>query len=621
MLAKQPNIRMGLGLATVFVLSMAAPAEGERTLFVSNSGELSGKESITSFSVAPDGSLLASPPHPVGDRPEGIAVTPDARFLYAATGLDPHVRGYAIGPGGSLTEVPGSPFASGGINTSGIAITPLGDRVLVTNRGTALNNAADPGSVAVYDIDPATGKLTPVGGSPFGITGLEDPDGIAIAPTGYRAFVTGDAAGATFDGRLGVLDINQATGALSQVAGSPFDFDAVQPVPIVISPNGGRLFVGDVHGTLGNKISVLDVNQASGAVSPVSGSPFPSVGPAPVGLALAADGERLFSGEREPPMGSKGVSVYDIGAGGKLTPIQGSPFTAGGGEVRATATPPEDRVYGAVSADPGLVAGFSVGPAGALSPLAGSPYMTGDRFVGLFSIAMTPSQTPRPTFTAHPAQPGLATTFDAGATAVPGGRATRFDWAFGDGTGLSNGGPTPIHVYNSPGTYSVSLTVTNDCAGLVLVGDMVFTGQTAHCNGAPRATAHGTVVVVVADSIAPVVSGLKIAKRFAPSSKPTATVASAGGRHVRRGAKIRFMLSEPSRVELAISKKSRRVKPAKGTLVRNGEAGKNSVPFSGRIGKRPLKPGRYLLVVTATDSAGNRSQPKQVAFSIVGARK
>jgi DNA-binding beta-propeller fold protein YncE len=611
-----------LGIAVLLLLTWTGPASAERTLFVANSGSLGGKESITPFTVASDGTLVAHPLHLVGDSPEAVAVTPDARFVYVTTPVPPRVHGYAIGQGGSLTEVPGSPFETGGIITSGIAITPSGDRVLVTNRGTALNNAPDPGSVAVYDLDPATGRLDPVAGSPFGVTGLEDPDGIAIAPAGNRAFVTGDAGGATFDGRLAVLDIDTASGALSQVPGSPFDFDTTQPVPIVISPNGNRLFVGDVHGITGNRISVLSVDQETGAVSPIGGSPFASVGPAPIALALSADGGRLFSGERAPAVGNKGVSVYDVGGGGKLEPVAGSPFDAGGGEVRGVATSPEERVYGAVSAEPGLAAGFSVGLAGALSPLPGSPYMTGDKFVGTFSIAMTPSGTPKPAFIAHPAPPGSAVSFDATGTTVPGGQATRFDWDFGDGSGLADGGPTPAHTYPSPGRYTVNLTVTNDCAGVPLVDGLDFTGQTAHCVGGPRAATSKSVVV--ADSIAPEVTGLRITRRFARGSKPTAKVAaapvaSAGKGRLRHGAKISYTLSEHARVELVFQKRKGRGKATStsGTLVRSGSAGRNSVSFSGRIGKRALKPGAYLLTATATDDAGNRSQPQHAAFTIV----
>ena len=211
-------------------------------------------------------------------------MTPDARFLYVATSNTAGVRGYAIGSAGTLMEVPGSPFASGGISTTGVAVTPAGDRLLASNRGTGSNDAADPGSVAAYDIDEGTGTLTPVSGSPFAVAGLEDPRGIAIAPGGDRVFVPGDVAGATFAGAAAVLNINPATGALTQVGGSPFATGATQSFPAVLSPTGGRLFVGNVTSP-SSSISVLNITQTTGVLTPVTGSPFVAAGTSPIGLA------------------------------------------------------------------------------------------------------------------------------------------------------------------------------------------------------------------------------------------------------------------------------------------------------------------------------------------------
>jgi hypothetical protein len=55
-----------------------------------------------------------------------------------------------------------------------------------------------------------------------------------------------------------------------------------------------------------------------------------------------------------------------------------------------------------------------------------------------------------------------------------------------------------------------------------------------------------------------------------------------------------------------------------GTLTRSKlAAGPHSTPFSGRIGKRALKPGSYRATLMATDAAGNKSAPKTVTFRIV----
>jgi hypothetical protein len=50
---------------------------------------------------------------------------------------------------------------------------------------------------------------------------------------------------------------------------------------------------------------------------------------------------------------------------------------------------------------------------------------------------------------------------------------------------------------------------------------------------------------------------------------------------------------------------------AAATLRRSGRAGANRVRFSGRIGRRALRRGRYWLTIRATDGAGNRSAARR----------
>jgi PKD repeat protein len=59
---------------------------------------------------------------------------------------------------------------------------------------------------------------------------------------------------------------------------------------------------------------------------------------------------------------------------------------------------------------------------------------------------------------------GQPTAFDAGDSADPDGSVVSYSWNFGDGT--TGSGATPTHVYAAPGTYSVTLTVT-DSDGMV----------------------------------------------------------------------------------------------------------------------------------------------------------
>ncbi|WP_196279479.1 RCC1 domain-containing protein [Catellatospora vulcania] len=54
----------------------------------------------------------------------------------------------------------------------------------------------------------------------------------------------------------------------------------------------------------------------------------------------------------------------------------------------------------------------------------------------------------------------LACTFDASASDDPDGDVTGYAWTFGDGD--TAGGPNPAHTYTAPGSYPVTLTVTDD---------------------------------------------------------------------------------------------------------------------------------------------------------------
>jgi hypothetical protein len=140
------------------------------------------------------------------------------------------------------------------------------------------------------------------------------------------------------------------------------------------------------------------------------------------------------------------------------------------------------------------------------------------------------------------------------------------------------------------------------------------------------------------DTLAPSVSRFSMSRRrFRVGPRRTARVAAA--RRTSRGTTFRFRLSERATVRIAIergrpgrrvagrcrpaARRVRRRRPciryiAVETLVRrNTAAGRRTLSFSGRIGRRALRRGRHRAVITATDAAGNRSRPRALTFTIV----
>ena len=141
------------------------------------------------------------------------------------------------------------------------------------------------------------------------------------------------------------------------------------------------------------------------------------------------------------------------------------------------------------------------------------------------------------------------------------------------------------------------------------------------------------------DTTAPVVTGFSMTnRRFAVAAGRTAASAKARKR-AKRGTAFRFTLSENAATTIVIARKStgrrkgkRCVKPtrklrkakrcARYTTIhtlRRSQAvlGANRVAYTGRVGKRKLRPGPYRATLTATDAAGNRSRARRVSFRIV----
>ena len=106
-----------------------------------------------------------------------------------------------------------------------------------------------------------------------------------------------------------------------------------------------------------------------------------------------------------------------------------------------------------------------------------------------FAIAITPDQAPVAAFAATAAPPGSPTVFDASGSSDADGQIATYAWDFGDGDGTTASSPTDTaHAYAAAGTYTATLTVTD---GEGCSTALVFTGQTASCNGASSARRAG----------------------------------------------------------------------------------------------------------------------------------
>ena len=84
---------------------------------------------------------------------------------------------------------------------------------------------------------------------------------------------------------------------------------------------------------------------------------------------------------------------------------------------------------------------------------------------------------------------GVAITFDGTASSDFDGTIVQYDWNFGDGIAAIDAGPTPSHAYSSAGSFTVSLTVTdNDGA---TASDSTTANISVVANQPPVADANG----------------------------------------------------------------------------------------------------------------------------------
>jgi len=129
------------------------------------------------------------------------------------------------------------------------------------------------------------------------------------------------------------------------------------------------------------------------------------------------------------------------------------------------------------------------------------------------------------------------------------------------------------------------------------------------------------------DDAAPTLSALRIGNsRFRVGRQATPVAAGSTRRRAPLGTTFRFTSSEQATATVQISrgaagrrrgrscvKPTRRLRKAKkctryvpvGMLSRPAMIGANSVPFSGRIGSKALKPGPYMVGISARDIVGN----------------
>jgi 6-phosphogluconolactonase len=251
---------------------------------------------------------------------DAIAIDPLGQFMYVVSGNSANVWIFSIASSGALTPLSGTPIviSNSGVVSSSVLIDPSGKYLYVTTSSTS-----SVGSVFGFSRDTTTGRLVVLPGFSIPVAGqvnhgVFDPSGKFLLLTGNNVFGTA--------GGLSVFSLDASIGSLTLATGSPFQVRD-DPAGVAVDATGKYVYVPN---TADATISAFTLDFSTGALTTVSGSPFPSGGNGsingPLGIAASTAGEFIYVCNA-----SNDVSAFSInGATGALTPLAGSPFPDGG---------------------------------------------------------------------------------------------------------------------------------------------------------------------------------------------------------------------------------------------------------------------------------------------------
>jgi 6-phosphogluconolactonase len=286
---------------------------------------------VAGFNRHADGSLTPIPgsPFAVGGAGLGaglgsqgaLQATPDGRYLLAVDAGSNQISVLRVTAAGVPVPV-GPPVASGGAEPVSIAISRFG-LVYVANAGLGGSNYT--GFWLHHD-----GALTQIPGSSVAV-----PDGSGLGDVlfnGIGDHLVGTRAGTSLIDSFVVLP----NGRLLAAHGSPFTAQGLGQIGAEFRPtNPSQLFVTNAHNGAGLGTVSAFHDGFFGRLRPIGTSPFADLQTAPCWVEITHDGRYLFTVNT----GSGNVSRYAINRDGSLVLLGTSPFTNGAGAVDARLSP------------------------------------------------------------------------------------------------------------------------------------------------------------------------------------------------------------------------------------------------------------------------------------------
>jgi 6-phosphogluconolactonase len=324
-----------------------------------------GVNTVAGFDRYADGTLTPIPgsPFAVGGAGTGHAtasqgslqLSADGRYLLAVDTGSNQISVVRIKPDGSLQTAGVEVVSSNGLDPVSIAVS--GDLVYVANAAGGGSNYTG------FTLNPG-GQLRALPGSTVSLPDGSQPGDVLFSGDGTKL------AGA----RVGSSQIDSFTvgddGLLTAAPGSPFAAQGLGPFGSEFRPTDPtQLFVSNAHngGVNLGTVSAFSV-AANGTLTSIGSSPFADLQNAPCWVEISHDGRYLFAVNTA----SSSISSYSIAAGGALSLLGSTPFAGGRVGPEDARLGPGGATLWVVDSGANAVSGFSV-DGGNLTELGSSP--------------------------------------------------------------------------------------------------------------------------------------------------------------------------------------------------------------------------------------------------------
>lgn len=377
MLEKLVRLAAAAGMPALAAVSLvSAPLDAGAAAHVTHvyvNDNTAGVNTVAGFTQNADGSLTPVPGSPFAAGGAGtgtivgsqgsLQVAAGGRFLIAVDAGSNQVSVLRVLADGSLVPGLGSPVSSGGIEPVSVAVH---DRlVYVANEGDGVTGSNYTG----FRLNPL-GMLIRIPGSTIPLPATANPGDILFNSTGTNlaGIEVGTTDPSTF--RIDSFTVD-ADGRLTPAPGSPFAAQSAGPFGSEFSPTDpAHLYVSNAHAGAGNGTVSAFAVAADGSLSSIGASPYPDGQTAPCWVEISHDARYLFAVNTA----STTISSYTIASDGSLA-LLGSEPVKGGAGIRpfdARLDPGGQHLY-VVDAALGAVSAFAVS-GGSLTELPASPF-------------------------------------------------------------------------------------------------------------------------------------------------------------------------------------------------------------------------------------------------------